>query len=70
MNTRSGKPINRTIVFGMILLPVANATAWLLQRHTAMLEGPRDSLSGVVFGIAIGVMISGLGRARHNSGRT
>ena len=69
MIMRRDKPFTRTICIGLCLLALANVTQWFLQRHTAMAEGPRDGLSGLLLGIAIGVMILGLWRSGRSGGQ-
>ena len=66
MHLHNRKPFNRLISLGLVLLAIANISKWMLERHTEMPEGPRDGLSGLLFGIAIGCTLLGIWRTRHS----
>ena len=66
MHLPNRKPFNRLISLGLLLLAIANVSKWMLERHTAMPEGPRDGLSGLLFGIAIGCTLLGIWRMSHS----
>ena len=65
---RPRPPFNLTLCLGFIALAVANIGKFLLERHTSMAEGPRDGLSGFLFGVAIALMLLGIWRMGRQRG--
>jgi len=65
MRFRRRQPFNATLSLGLIALAVANAGKFLLERHTAIAEGPRDGISGFLFGVAIALMLLGIWRMQR-----
>jgi hypothetical protein len=74
MLLRRKRPFNRTMLLGMFLMACANVVRFVLERHTAMPEDPRDAFVGLLYGLAIGSLLLGLWRAnrdgspRHGNG--
>ena len=69
MHLHNRKHFNPLISLGLILLAIANISKWLLERHTSMPEDPRDGISGVLLGLAIGCTLLGIWRMRENHPR-
>jgi hypothetical protein len=63
MPFKSRRPLNLTLCLGLLLLAVANVTKFLLERHSSIAEGPRDGMSGFLFGVAIATLMLGIWRA-------
>ena len=68
MNSHQRRPLNRTLSLGLVFLVIANVAKFMLERHTAMPEGPRDLLSGLLMGIALGCLMLGIWRMRRDDG--
>ncbi len=62
MSFRPRRPFSLTLCLGCLFLAVANITKFLLERHSSMPEGPRDGLSGFLFGVAIATLLLGIWR--------
>jgi hypothetical protein len=59
---------NRTLRIGLLFLLIASAGKFMLENHSAMPDGPRDGIVGLLYGIAIGCMLLGLHRMTRGSG--
>ena len=64
MSFNAGRPLSVTLCLGLLFLAVANIMKFVLEQHTSMSEGPRDGLSGFLFGIAIATLLLGIWRMR------
>jgi hypothetical protein len=53
-----------------MLIGLANVGRVLLEHHSRLPEDTRDGLSGLLLGIAFGVVAPGFWRARHSACRT
>lgn len=62
------RPFSVTLCLGFLFLAIANIMKFVLERHTSMAEGPRDGLSGFLFGIAIATLLLGIWRMRGDGG--
>ena len=59
------RPFSFTLCLGFLFLAVANIMKFVLERHTSMAEGPRDGLSGFLFGVAIATLLLGIWRMQR-----
>jgi hypothetical protein len=66
MSFNARRPLSGTLCLGFLFLAVANIMKFVLERHTSMAEGPRDGLSGFLFGIAIAALLIGVWRMRRD----
>ena len=66
MSFNPRRPLSVTLCLGFLFLALANIMKFVLERHTSMAEGPRDGLSGFLFGIAIATLLLGMWRMRHD----
>lgn len=66
MSFNARRPFSLTLCLGFLFLTVANIMKFVLERHTSMAEGPRDGLSGFLFGIAIATLLLGIWRLRQD----
>ena len=66
MSVNARRPFRITLCLGLLFLAVANVLKFVLERHTSMAEGPRDGLSGLLFGIAIATLLLGIWRMRQD----
>jgi hypothetical protein len=64
------RPYNRTLSLGIILIGLANLGRILLEHHSRLPEDTRDGISGLLLGIAFGVIALGFWRARQSACRT
>jgi hypothetical protein len=65
MSFKPRRPFSLTLCLGFLFLAVANITKFVLERHTSMAEGPRDGLSGFLFGVAIATLCLGIWRMQR-----
>jgi hypothetical protein len=61
---------NRTIQFGNVMLIAANVSNRLLMHHWHVAEGTADGVTGLLFGISIGLYILGIRKAVRSGGGT
>jgi hypothetical protein len=54
--------MNRILVLGLLFLPIANVSNWVLRKHLA--ESPADLIGGFLMGVAIATMLLGIIRQR------
>jgi len=64
MSFNPRRPLSVTLCLGLLFLALANIIKFVLERQTSMPAGPRDGLSGFLFGIAIATLLLGIWRMR------
>ena len=61
------RPMNRVTVAGLVLLAVANVAQYLIRTRSGWSESAVDGASGLLMGVAIGVLLLGLWLARKST---
>jgi hypothetical protein len=56
----SKRPFHPVTTVGLFLLVIANVGGYVLSRHTTLSEHTVDPLSGLLHGLAIGVLLLGI----------